>query len=79
MIDIGQKMRFVPYWNKGGNDTPEEACEKTVIGKVIYVDRAHKKFTVKYSCCGGQQMKETFKFSQIGHDIHIVRGDRYES
>ena len=79
MIDIGQKMRFVPYWNKGGNDTPEEACEKTVIGKVIYVDRAHKKFTVKYTCGGGPQMKETFKFSQIEKEIFIVRGGKYGS
>lgn len=77
MIDIGQKMRFVPYWYKGENDTPEKRENKKVIGKVIYVDRAHKKFTVKFSICGGVEMKETFKFSQIGEDIHIVRGGKY--
>ena len=76
MIDIGQKMRFVPHWYKGANDTPEEAREKQTIGKVIYVDRAHKKFTVKYSC-GGVDMKETFKLSQIDKDIHVVRGGGY--
>lgn len=74
MIDIGQKMRFVPYWNIGGIDTPEEIQQKTITGKVIYVDRDHKKFTVKYSVCGGNEQKETFKFSQIGQDIHIVGG-----
>lgn len=79
MIDIGQKMRFVPYWYKGENDSPDRTREKQVIGKVIYVDRAHKKFTVKYNCCGGPQMKETFKFSQIEKDIFIVRGGKYGS
>lgn len=76
MIDIGQKMRFVPYWFKGMNDTPGEREQKKVIGKVIYVDRAHKKFTVKFPC-GGTEMKETFKLSQIGKYIHVVRGGGY--
>ena len=79
MIDIGQKMRFVPYWYKGENDSPDKTREKQVIGKVIYVDRAHKKFTVKYTVCGGLKMKETFKFSQIGQDIHIVGGAEHGS
>ena len=74
MIDIGQKMRFVPYWFKGANDTPQGVREKQTIGKVIYVDREHQKFTVKYSVCGGTQMKETFKLSQIGKDIHVCGG-----
>lgn len=76
MIDIGSKMRFVPHWYKGECDTPEETRKKQITGKVIYIDRAHKKFTVKYSIRGGAYMKETFKFSQIGQDIHVVRGDR---
>lgn len=69
-------MSFIPYWIKTGHDTPEEAREKEIIGKVIYVDRAHKKFTLKYSACGGSEMKETFKFADIGKEVHIVRGDR---
>ena len=77
MIDIGQKMRFVPHWYKGDNDSPEVTRKKQTIGKVIYVDRAHRKFTVKYSNCVGAEMKETFKLSQIGTDIHIVRGGGY--
>lgn len=78
MIDIGQKVRFVPCWNIKAFDTQEEIRAKTVTGKVIYVDRAHKKFTAKYSC-GGSMQKETFKFSQIGEDVHIVRGGKYGS
>ena len=76
MIDIHKKVRFVPYWIKGGNDTPEENRSKTVTGTVIYVDRAHKKFSVKYSC-GGYEGIETFKFADIGKDIHVVRGGGY--
>lgn len=73
MINIGFKMSFVPYWNKGNNDDAATIRRKTITGRVIYVDRAHKKFTVKYSC-GGVQMKETFKMSDIGQTIHRVEG-----
>lgn len=73
MIDIGQKVRFVPCWNIKAFDTQEEIRAKTVTGKVIYVDRAHKKFTVKYSC-GGTVQKETFKFSEIGKEVLVVGG-----
>lgn len=76
MIDIGQKMRFIPHWDKGGNDTPEEKREKTVTGKVIYVDRAHRKFTVKYPC-GGTELKETLKLTDIGKEIFVVRGGKH--
>lgn len=79
MIDIGQKMRFIPHWNRNEHDDEATKREKTVTGKVIYVDRDHKKFTVKYNSRGGTPMKETFKFSQIGEDIHIVRGGGYGS
>ena len=77
MIDIGQKVRFIPYWNISGIDTPKERKEKEITGKVIYVNRKHKQFTVKYSSCGGAEQKETFKMSQIGQDVHIVRGGSY--
>lgn len=76
MIDIGQKMRFIPYFNINEHDDEEAKREKTVTGKVIYVNRQHKQFTVKYNC-GGTMMKETFKFTDIGKDIHVVRGGGY--
>ena len=75
MIEVGQKVRFVPYWNIVRHDEEEIKQVKTVTGKVIFVHRKHKQFTVKYSC-GGPEMKETFKFSQIGQDVHIVRARR---
>lgn len=77
MIDIGQKMRFIPHWNISENDDEATKRKKMVTGKVIYVNRQHKQFTVKYSHCGVADMKETFKFSQIGTDIHILRGGGY--
>lgn len=73
MIDIGQKVRFVPYFIQSEHDDEEAKQRKTVTAKVIYVDRDHKKFTVKYPC-GGTEMKETFNLSQIGQDIHIIGG-----
>ena len=72
MVDVGQKMRFVPSWNKNAFDDEQTIKEKSVIGKVIYVNRQHKQFTVKYPC-GGTKQKETFKFSEIGKTIHYFR------
>lgn len=75
MIDIGQKMRFIPHFNINEHDDEEAKREKTVTGKVIYVNRQHKQFTVKYNC-GGTEQKETFKLSEIGKNVFIVRGRR---
>ena len=76
MINIGQKVRFVPCWNKRVYDTKEEIRLKSIIGKVIYVDRAHKTFTVRYSC-GGTIQKETFKFSDLDKEVLVVGGVRH--
>lgn len=76
MIDIGQKMRFIPHFNINVHDDEEAKRENTVTGKVIYVNRKHKQFTVKYNC-GGTMQKETFKFTDIGKYIHVVRGGGY--
>ena len=78
MIDIGQKMCFIPHWNVNQFDNEAAIREKTIVGKIIYVDRAHRKFTVKYTC-GGTAQKETFKFSDIGETIHRMDGKRYGS
>ena len=73
MIDIGQKVRFVPCWDKKAFDSEEEIRRKSITGKVIYVDRAHKTFTVKYSC-GGTVQKETFKIADLGKEVHVCGG-----
>ena len=76
MIDIGQKMRFIPHFIISEKDDKAQRREKEVVGKVIFVNRQHKQFTVKYNC-GGTMQKETFKFSDIGKDIFVVRGGGY--
>ena len=76
MIEVGQKVRFIPYWNITGHDDEETKLEKTVTGKVIFVHRKHKQFTVKYTSRGGNEQKETFKMSQIGQDVFPVNGRR---
>lgn len=73
MIDIGQKVRFVPCWDKKAFDSEEEIRRKSITGKVIYVDRAHKTFTVKYSC-GGTVQKETFKMTDLDKEVHVCGG-----
>lgn len=75
MIDIGQKVRFVPCWDKKAFDSEEEIRRKSITGKVIYVDRAHKTFTVKYSC-GGTVQKETFKITDLDKEVFVVGGVR---
>ena len=77
MIDIGQKIRFIPHWDKSDHDSEATKREKTVTGNAIYVNRHHMIFTVKYSGRGGEIMKETFKFSDIGNEVFVVRGGRY--
>lgn len=79
MIEVGQKMRFIPHWNKSEHDDEDAKRDKTIVGTVVYVNRDHKQFAVEYSSCGGNKQKETFKFSQIGKDIFVVRGGRYGS
>lgn len=75
MINIGDTVQFIPGWNCSITDNPAEKRAKMISGKVTYVNRHHKQFCVKYKCGGGPQ-KETFKFSQIGSDVHVVGGRR---
>lgn len=72
-LDIGQKVRFVPGFAASVNDSAEEARAKEITGKVIYVDRKKKKFTVSFGC-GGTVQCETFKFSQAGKNVKAVGG-----
>ncbi len=73
MINIGQRMRFIPHFSINEKDGEAERREKMIVGKVIFVNRQHKQFTVKFRC-GGTDQKETFKFTDIGKDIFIVGG-----
>ena len=75
MIDIGQKMRFIPHWNINEHDDEATKREKTVVGTVVYVNRPHRNFAVEYNC-GGTMQKETFNFSEIGKNIFKAGGKR---
>lgn len=76
MIKIGQTVRFVPGWNTSLVDTEEERREKEVTGEIVFINNQHQCFTVAYPC-GGTVQKETFKFTQIGEAVRIVRGGKY--
>lgn len=76
MIRIGEKVSFIPGWNISSVDNEEAKREKTVTGRVIYVNREHKLFCVKYRC-GGTMQKETFKISQIGTDVQRIWGGKH--
>ena len=76
MIKIGQTVSFIPGWNTSIVDSEEERREKAVTGKVMYVNKQHQCFGVAYDC-GGTVQKESFKFTQIGEAVQIVRGGKH--
>ena len=80
MIRVGEKVSFIPGWAISKVDDEAEKLEKTVSGRVIYVNQNHQMFCVKYRC-GGTMQKETFKLSQIGADdgaqLRRIRGGEH--
>ena len=78
MIKIGQRVRFIPFWNISEHDDEATKREKTVTGRVIYVNLPHKYFTVEYRR-GGSTERESFKFSQLGSgkEVRMVGGVRH--
>lgn len=78
MVYLSQTVQFVPCWIKGENDGEVEKRANRVTGKVIFANYQNECFTVEYSC-GGTMQRESFKFSQIGKEIHIVRGGKHGS
>lgn len=78
MVYLGQEVRYLPHWVKCGKFGEVETRGNMVTGKVIYVNYQNEYFTVE-TPCGGTMQRESFKFSQIGKDIHIVRGGKHGS
>lgn len=68
MIEVGQKVRFMPYWaeNKHSNSKTKEA--KTVTGVVTMVNIKHRFFRCEYDEYGVKQV-ETFKLQDIGNTV----------
>lgn len=71
MIELGQKVRFLPSWVHSYNYTPEEKNAASVTGKVVFVNKGHKMFVAEYGFLGTKQ-RESFKFCQIGKDVTVV-------
>ncbi len=72
MITVDMKAWFVPACLGSVTMTPEEKRESTVMGSVVYVNYAHKYFTVEYER-KGITFKESFKFVDCGKSV-TVRG-----
>ena len=67
MIGEGRKVRFTPCYETRSYDSGE-LTDKSVTGKIIYINWEHKMFTVEY---GNPKMKESFKFWQIGSEVQL--------
>lgn len=72
MIGIDMKAWFVPAHMDSPVMTPKERKEATVMGNIVYVNYAHKIFTVEFPA-GSKLLKETFNFSDCGKTV-TVRG-----
>lgn len=75
MIKVGQNVKFNQF--KHGAQTGTADIPSMVTGKVIYVNKQHRYFTVEYECGGTWKM--SFKFDElvgVGEDGHvrIVKG-----
>ena len=72
MIGIDMKAWFVPAHMDSPVLTNQERKALTVMGDIIYVNYAHKTFTVEFPA-GRKLLRETFNFSDCGKTV-AVRG-----
>ena len=70
MIGIDMLAWFVPSFMESDKYTPEERRALKVRGTIIYVNYAHKYFTVEYKW-KGETFKESFSFSDCGKTVHV--------
>jgi len=71
MIEVGQKVRFIPCCFKlSAQPTAEEIREKTVTGVVVYINERHNFFCTEHSA-GEHKLWEAHKFSDIGEAVKI--------
>ena len=70
MIGIDMMARFVPAHLNSITMTLEEKRAATVRGHIVYVNYAHKYFTVEYER-DGIKYKESFKFVDCGKTVHV--------
>lgn len=72
MIEVGQKVRFDPFYYVGGY-CAEVIRGHLVTGTVVMVNEPHKWFSVEY---GNPKARASFKFSDIGQVVSIVGRNR---
>ena len=70
MIAIDMMARFIPSFIPCANYTPEERRLLTVRGNIVYVNYAHKYFTVEWEM-DGHVFKESFNFVDCGKTVHV--------
>ena len=70
MIEIGTKVKFIPFFNDNKLLTPAERRSFATVGTVVYVNHDHKYFTAEYDCLGTKQ-RESFKFYYLGKMVKV--------
>ena len=70
MIAVDMYARFIPSYLSRPIMTTEEKVEATVRGHIVYVNYAHKYFTVEYER-NGITYKESFNFTDCGKSVHV--------
>ena len=70
MICVDMVAWFVPSFAKSANYTPEQKKELTVRGSIVYVNYAHKYFTVEWEKEGIKYL-ESFNFTDCGKTVHV--------
>lgn len=66
-VKIGQTVQFDPFLTITGFAS-EDNKGSFVPGKVVYINKPHKWFSVEY---GSPLMRTSFKFSEIGKEVQI--------
>ena len=71
MVEVGQRMKFIPCWDYSSKDTAQEKKNKIITGVVVKVNAKHLIFFCEYDHYGPKQI-ESFKFQDIGNTVWRV-------
>ena len=69
MIEVGQKVRFEPFYDTKGFCSRSNKG-KFVTGTVVYVNRENKWFLVEY-VCATEKVRTSFKFYDLGERVTV--------
>lgn len=68
MIQVGQKVRLDPLKEMKGFGA-EDNRGRMLTGTVVWINVPHQWFSVRY----GNNQRTSFKFCEIGHNVHICK------